>query len=503
MPVDPARLAACFDEAAPQDPASRAALLAGLGDPALRDALARLLAHDRPPPPSSEPVPTDMSEGTRVGELVILGKIGAGATSTVHAARDLALDRTVAVKRLASAVPGDSAERQRIRDEARTLARLSHPNVVQLHELREHAGELLLVMEHVQGAPLGAWTRQAPRSWRTLLGALLQAGRGLAAAHAIGIVHGDFKPDNILVGDDGRVRVVDFGLARLVAGNRESSERHVFAGTPAFMAPEQFTGHRGDARSDQFSFCVTLYTCLFGQPPFPASNIPELAARLTAPPEAPPANELPPALLAALLRGLARAPADRWPDMDALLAALEREHTRDPEDDLRVGRRQRRAVTVGLLVIALGVDTYVFLRPDAAPSQLTPRDLVVFMIAVLVLLLSLVAGFWRSLRQNRANRRLIGAVLLTLVAVLVHRLFGLAHATPPPHTLAVDLLIMATCSAVTALTFRRQFAAPALIFLLAAVTAALAPARAPAVFSACGLTTFALVLLWWPRDGEL
>ncbi|MBK9756041.1 MAG: serine/threonine protein kinase [Nannocystis sp.] len=501
MPVDPARLAACFDEAAPLDAAGRAALLAGLDDPALHDALARLLAHDRPPPPAtSEPVPTDMSEGTRVGELVILGKIGAGATSTVHAARDLALDRTVAVKRLADAVPWDSAE---LREEARTLARLSHPNVVQLHELREHAGELLLVMEHVQGAPLGAWARQAPRSWRTLLGVLLQAGRGLAAAHAIGIVHGDFKPDNILVGDDGRVRVVDFGLARLVAGKAEPGERRGFAGTPAFMAPEQFTGQRGDARSDQFSFCVTLYTCLFGQPPFPASSIPELADRLTAPPEAPPANELPPALLAALLRGLARAPANRWPDMDALLAALEREHTRDPEDDLRVGRRQRRVVTVGLLVIALGVDTYVFLRPDAAPSQLTPRDLVVFMIAVLVLLSALVAGFWRSLKQNRANRQLIGAVLLALVAVLAHRLFGLAHATPPPHTLAVDLLIMATCSAVTALTFRRQFAAPALIFLLAAVTAALAPARAPAVFSACGLTTFALVLLWWPRDGEL
>jgi hypothetical protein len=446
-----------------------------------------------------------MSEGTRIGELVILGQLGAGATSTVYAARDLALGRSVAVKRLVGGPgPWNSSDRQRIRAEARALAGLSHPNVVQLHELREHHGELLLVMEHVHGAPLGAWLRSATRSpedWRPTLAALLQAGRGLAAAHAIGLVHGDFKPDNVLVGDDGRVRVVDFGLARLVAGAPEA--RHPLAGTPAFMAPEQFAGQPGDARSDQFSYCVTVYTCLFGQPPFPAANLPALIDRLAAPPAPPPPHSLPPALVAAMLRGLARDPAVRWPTMDALLAALEREHGRDPEDDLRVGRRQRRVATVGLLITALAVDAYVFLRPDAAPSQLTPRDLVVFMLAVLALLLALVAGFWRAFRQNRANRQLIGVVLLTLGAVLGHRLIALQHSSAPAHTLAVDLLIMATCAITCAITFRRQFLLPALVFSLAALVATLAPERAPAVFSACSITTFALVLLWWPRDGEL
>ena len=503
MPVDPVRLAACFDATVELSPTGQQRQLDALDDPELRDALARLLAHDRAHPLPPSPVPTDMSEGTRIGELVILGPLGAGATSTVHAARDEALGRTVAVKRLVGGRgPWGSDDRQRIRAEARALARLSHPNVVQLHELREHAGELLLVMEHVQGAPLGAWLRQNPaRPWRPVLAALLQAGRGLAAAHAIGLVHGDFKPDNVLVGDDGRVRVVDFGLARLVAGTTPGTT-HTGAGTPAFMAPEQFAGQPGDARSDQFSYCVTLYTCLFGQPPFPAASVPALIARLADPPAAPPAHELPPALLAAILRGLARDPADRWPAMDSLLAALEREHG-DPEDDLRVGRRARRIATLGLLLVALAVDAFVFLRPDASPSQLTPRDLVVFMLAVFALLLALVAGFWRAFRQNRANRRLIGVVLLALGAVLVHRLIALHHATPPPHTLAVDLLIMATCAAATTLTFRRQFLAPTLVFVLAAVLATLLPERAPAVFSACSVTTFALVLLGWPRDGEL
>ena len=168
-----------------------------------------------------------------------------------------------------------------------------------------------------------------------------------------------------------------------------------------------------------------------------------------------------------------------------------------------VGRRARRIATVGLLLVALAVDAFVFLRPDASPSQLTPRDLVNFMLVVLALLLALIVGFWRAFRQNRANRRLIGVVLLALGAVLVHRLIALHHATPPPHTLAVDLLIMATRSAATTLTFRRQFLAPTLVFVLAAGLAALLPERAPAVFSACSVTTFALVILWWPRDGEL
>ena len=501
MPVDPARLAACFDDAVELDPPAQQALLADLDDPELRAELTRLLAHDRAHP---EPVPTDMSAGTRIGELVILGKLGEGATSTVYAARDEALGRTVAIKQLQGNFAGrGSSDRQRIRNEARLLAHLAHPNVVALHELREHHGELLLIMEHVQGAPLGAWIAQTPH-WRPRLAALLQAGRGLAAAHALGLTHGDFKPDNVLVGDDQRVRVVDFGLARLLTAPESATTRGgPIAGTPAFMAPEQFAGRPGDARSDQFAFCVTVYTCLFGQPPFPADTLPALVERLAAPPAPPPAHELPPALVAAVLRGLARDPEDRWPGMDALLAALEREHGRDPEDDLRLGRRQRRIATIGLLASASAIDAWIFLRPDAAPSQLAPRDLVVFMLVVMVLLLALVAGFWRAFRQNRANRQLIGVVLLALGAVLVHRLFALHHDTPPPHTLAVDLLIMATCAGLTALTFRRQFLAPALVFLLAAALAALAPERAPAVFSASSVTTFALVLLWWPRDGEL
>ncbi len=508
MPAGPdaARLAALFDEAVELGEREHADFLATrcANDPELRDALARLLRHDRaaaeflragPIAYPEDPVPEDMSPGTRIGHLTILSEIGRGSAGIVYAARDETLGREVAVKRITSAIWGSP---HRVIAEARALARLSHPNVVQVHELHEHHGEILLVMERVHGVSLGAWSQARPRPWRELLDAFVQAGRGLAAAHALALVHGDFKPDNVLVGDDGRVRVVDFGLARL----HVDPDHDQLAGTMLYMAPEQFAGHPGDARSDQFSYCVALYICLFGQSPFPADNLFVLLARLEHPPAPPPANDLPPALVTAILRGLAPAPGARWPDMDALLAALDRELARDPEDDLRVSRRQRRAATVGLLLVAVAIDLYIFFGPGAA-RELTPLDLVRFMLAVWLGLLALVLVYGRALRRNRANRRLVGVILLVFAGTLVHRVLGLVLATPVAHTLVGDLLLMATGAGVSALTFRAQFAGLAAIFLLAAVFAALAPERAPAVFSATSVSSFALVMLWWARDGEV
>jgi serine/threonine protein kinase len=209
----------------------------------------------------AEPVPSDVPEGACMAGLVFVRKLGVGGFGTVFVARDETLDRSVAVKRLRSAA-WSPADRQRMMAEARALARLSHPNVVQVYELREHAGERLLVMELVEGVSLGEWVKQQPRDWRALLGAFIQAGRGLAAAHAMGIVHGDFKPDNVLVGADGRIRVVDFGLAHLVAARGGEPDgatgglgpRAVISGTPAFMDRDQFSGAPSDVHSDQFSF---------------------------------------------------------------------------------------------------------------------------------------------------------------------------------------------------------------------------------------------------------
>jgi serine/threonine-protein kinase len=508
--ADPDRLAALFEKTA-KLPSSEPSDLSGarrLDDPELSGARAGVPKRDGSLTPGLEEyVHSDTFEGASVAGLVFVRELGVGGFGTVFAARDETLDRSVAVKRLRGAA-WSPADRRRMMAEARALARLSHPNVVQVYELREHAGERLLVMELVEGVSLRAWVGQQSRDWRALLGAFVQAGRGLAAAHAMGIVHGDFKPDNVLVGADGRVRVVDFGLAHLVTSQGGEPEgateglrgRAVVSGTPTFMDHEQFAGAPSDMHSDQFSFCVALYSCLFRQKPFPADDIPGLKERLAHDPEPPPETELRAPVVEALLRGLAPRRADRWPDMDALLAVFERELARDPEADFGVARRQRRLVTGAMLVLALGVDACIFWRPSEAAMALSPRDLVILMGGVFVTLLVLVAGFWSALRRNRANRQLVGLLVIAAGSVLVHRVLALELGTSTPHILVGDLLLVAACAAVSALTFRARFAALAMLYLLAAVVAVGDPGRSHAIFSIASTTTFALTLTWWRRD---
>src|SRR5262249_23276943 len=174
------------------------------------------------------------------------------------------------------------------------MASVSHANVVAVHQVILVAGEVLVVMEYVEGQTLAAWLAAAPRSWRVVLDMFQQAGRGLEAAHAAGIVHRDFKPGNVLVGVDGRVRVTDFGLAgaeQAIDGpgapvsptgiSEESTQRYsaVVAGTPAYMAPEQDLRQRVTAAADQFAFCVSLYEALYGERPFPGRTLDEIRSR--------------------------------------------------------------------------------------------------------------------------------------------------------------------------------------------------------------------------------
>ena len=504
MSPDPARLAALFDTAAELPEAERAAFVARScgADAALAAALLRLLDHDRARDPefmrapvsswSEEHVSEDLSDGTRIGRLVILRKLGEGGMGSVYAAYDETLDRKVAVKRLHHA----RGDREAIVREARVLAQLSHPNVVQVHEIVETAAEVLLVLEFVQGVTLRAWAAQS-RGWREVLGVFVQAGRGLAAAHAVGLVHRDFKPDNVMLGDDARVRVLDFGLA---APGREGPR--LVAGTPAFMAPEQLLGEPLDPRCDQFSFCLALYTCLFGQAPFVRDDLAGVLAGVDDPPRPPPPTAgVAPRLAAAVLRGLARAPAARWPDMDALLAALEEERTRDPEVDVEVGQRQRRALLVGLVCLALAVDAYIFLRPGAAGGELTPADLVRLMNAVVVVVLALIAALWRSLRRSRINRQIVGVLLVAVAVVWVHRALGLRQGTPTAHTLIGDLLLLSGACLTAAITFRREFVTLSAAFVLATLAAAHAPERAAAIFSFATSGSFLVTLLWWWRRG--
>jgi serine/threonine protein kinase len=237
-----------------------------------------------------------LEEGQQVGRYRIVRPVGAGAMGNVYLAHDPDLDRRVAVKLLNPAA-GITELRSRLLREAQAMARLSHPEVITVYDVGTYGEQLFIAMEFVEGGTLREWLAERPRSWREVVGVFLRAGRGLASAHAAGLVHRDFKPDNVLVGDDGRVRVTDFGLARAVHEAAQSAEEPAapgtivdatltrtgtLVGTPAYMAPEQLRGAAADARSDMFSFCVSFYEALYGERPFAGTTVVELRESVSA-----------------------------------------------------------------------------------------------------------------------------------------------------------------------------------------------------------------------------
>ena len=290
--------------------------------------------------------------GDRVWRYLVLGTLGIGGMGVVFTAYDPQLDRKVALKLLRAAVgagPGNGANermleagrdaqqaRTRLRREAQAIARLSHPHVVAVYDVgTTDDGDVYIAMEFVEGQNLSVWLRAWARPWREIIDVFLQAGRGLAAAHDVGLLHRDFKPDNVLVGEHGRVRVGDFGLARSVL-TPDDAQTHVSTvsplnasltatgtvlGTPRYMPPEQLTGQPIDGRSDQFSFCVALYEALFGQHPLPgntAVSMLEQRARAAVPTE----GLVPPTIVRAILRGLEPDPSKRFASMQVLLAEI-------------------------------------------------------------------------------------------------------------------------------------------------------------------------------------
>jgi tRNA A-37 threonylcarbamoyl transferase component Bud32/tetratricopeptide (TPR) repeat protein len=279
-----------------------------------------------------------------IGRYVVLGKLGAGAMGVVLSAYDPELDRKIAVKLLEPRGGDRTAARARLQREAQALAKLNHPNVVAVHDVGEHDGQVFLAMEFVHGQTLRDWQSVERPNWREVVEAFAAAGRGLAAAHDVGLIHRDFKPDNVMIGEDGRVRVMDFGLARadaqLDAPSADSSEiddavrqdassaeltrTGAMMGTPAYMAPEQFSAGEVTARADQFAFCVTLYESLFATRPFAGDSLAALAfnvseGRVRVPPRA---SAVPSWLRRLVTRGLAPRPDDRFGSMNELLAAL-------------------------------------------------------------------------------------------------------------------------------------------------------------------------------------
>jgi tetratricopeptide (TPR) repeat protein len=379
---------------------------------------------DAPPVVVRGPAPADAGpkKGETIGRFVTLARVGAGGMGVVVQAYDPDLDRKVALK-LVKLDPGRRADEERsarLMREAQAMAQVSHPNVIPVYEVGRVGDEVFVAMELVEGPNLRVWLRERARPWREILEVFRQAGAGLAAAHAAGLVHRDFKPDNVLVGRDGRVRVLDFGLARALesvpgaaadvpdelrtpsrppaasegggdwrprseappsdleprrrsgaAGQQRQLRDSLtvagaIMGTPAYMAPEQHEGADTGPATDQFSFCVALYEGLYGERPFPGDTYGELkqnvlAGRVRG---APAGSSVPSWLRAAVLRGLSLAPSQRFPSMDALLAEL----ARDPG-----ARRRRVALALGAVLVLGGGGVGIGLSQRAsAPAPPTP-----------------------------------------------------------------------------------------------------------------------------------
>ena len=370
--MGPSRPGAPPEDALPEDAPPEDAPPEDAVDPHLRDqVLAGLF-------------PSHSGERRRIDRFPIFSRLGAGGMGVVYSGYDEELDRRVAIK-LVRSPHGSDAElySRRLLREAKTMAKLDHPNVVQVYQAGLSDDRTFIVMEFIRGRTLADWFTAPPkRSWREIVGVFVQAGRGLAAAHAAGIVHRDFKPANVMIDDQGVVKVLDFGLAQAPDGaSPEALETEQFVvttgavakerltrtgallGTPAYMAPEQHDARPATDKSDQFSYCTALYEALYGQLPFAGESMTEmivavLEGRVSPPP---PGHRVPQWVHQIVLRGLSVDPQRRYPSMGALLDALGRDS---------VARRRRRlglgAAFAGIGLLGFGLATAV--NPPEEPA---------------------------------------------------------------------------------------------------------------------------------------
>ena len=332
-----------------------------------------------------------------IGRFSLSQCIGVGGMGELYAAHDSQLDREVAIKLVRSTGTDHALAEERLLREAKILARISHPNVVPVYEAGVFAGRVFMAMEFVRGTTLTEWLESPPegqerREVPAILRRFIAAGRGLEAVHASGLAHRDFKPDNVLIGKDGRVRIVDFGLARSVVGDAEPEPSGAspigapalvpspidsrltvtgtLLGTPRYMAPEQWQGERGDSKSDQFSFCVALHEALYGAPPFVGDTMVELAAAVVQGVQTPPPAgiDIPAPVRRALARGLAAEPDARFDSIGELLGAL--------EQGLQKPRRRGWMVAVAIAAAAAAVALILALRgsPTAEDPAETARS---------------------------------------------------------------------------------------------------------------------------------
>jgi len=368
---------------------------------------------ERDKAPRAKFIEDELPRGASLGRYIVLSCLGAGGMGVVYAAYDPELDRKVAIKllRTDAGSSGVDAQQARLRllREAQAMARLQHPQVIAIYDVGTIKDQVFIAMEFVDGRTLSQWLKEQPRSQREILDVFSQAGRGLAAAHAVGLIHRDFKPDNVLVGKEGQVRVTDFGLARSVDQSDEYARivpdegeptpsqalsvhltrTGALMGTPRYMAPEQYSGSKTDPRTDQFSFCVALYEALYGTPPFAGDTIATLGFNvihgrvLSASPEV----RVPTWMRQVLLRGLSVNPDDRYSSMDALLTALNRE---------RNGVPRMWLVTISVIVLALFGNLAYHLRKEDRESPCRGFE-------------KKLNGIWDEARKQELKTRFLGS----------------------------------------------------------------------------------------------
>ncbi len=381
--------------------------------------MASMAAPRTPTPPSESPVELERlrrsvrsklfgtpEDPVRIGRFRVLRRIGAGGMGLVYLAHDDALERKVAIKLLRPELGSGQAGPRRLEREAKALARLSHPNVVAVHDVGQHDDQLFIAMEYVEGDTLAGWLRRTEPSLEEILRVFIEAARGLQAAHDVGLIHRDFKPENVLVGKDGRPRVLDFGLARppdpLDADTEPPTiprdadptattltRAGFLVGTPAYMAPEQHLGHPADARSDQFAFCVSLFEATHGARPFLGDDLRALSLAIVGGRVSiPDGIQVPMWIEQVIGRGLSVDRERRYENMNAVVRAIEEGARKAGEQAaLPPARAEEPSSSTAAAGPAAGPSLHTreiegFLRgevPDPAPSSgrpgLSPEEL--------------------------------------------------------------------------------------------------------------------------------
>jgi serine/threonine-protein kinase len=457
----------------------------------------------------------------RIGRYLVLRMLGEGGMGVVYAGYDEELDRKVAIKLLHPAQQGDSQLRARILREAQSLARVSAPNVVHVYEVGEFASQLYIIMEFVNGTTLSKWQSETTRTWKEILRMYLAAGQGLLEAHVAGLVHRDFKPDNVLLGQDGRPRVADFGLARMqtkagglgkspvsapyqsVSGQVHKNpaqdpltpltQAGVVMGTPIYMSPEQHLGEATDSRSDQFSFCVALYEALYHQLPFAGTTAQALAVsalkgRIQ---PRPASSRVPIPVHDALVRGLAKTPELRFPSMRELLAAL----SFDPDRDRVTAPKIRRWVAYSVaasVVLSMGGQKVLRLLGVSEMTSSVAMAMALFLFQVLVMV-----RFRHGLKNNPFHRGVMATGAVFGGQLLVLRVVGILLGLTLTQIMTLDLVAVLAMTSMMAPLFLPKLWPQIPVAALAVAVAAVHPAYAQPIAAVVVPTSMVVAILVW------